>query len=143
MPSWVVDKYMGRKRNDRGRFADGIPPEWILEVFEDREDSARPLTASDVANALGCSRRAAHSKLEELAERGEVATRKVGARARVWWLPMTDDSEGEDQPDFRSGFGALAGSDFADQVAAVDDELDQDFQESERELLSETDDIDA
>lgn len=90
---------MGRKRNDSGRFADGIPPEWVLEVFEDREDRARPLTASDVGDALGCSRRAAHGKLEELAEQGKVATRKVGARARVWWLPLTNaDSEEQAAP---------------------------------------------
>ena len=96
MPLWDVGYNMGRKRNDHGRFADGIPPEWVLEVFEDREDSARPLTASDIADALGCSRRAAHDKLEELAEEGKIATRKVGARARVWWLPLTD-SDGDDQ----------------------------------------------
>lgn len=130
---------MGRKRNDRGRFADGIPPGWVLEVFEEREDGARPLTASDVADALGCSRRAAHDKLQELTDRGEIATRKVGARARVWWIPLTDEGD-EDGPDFRAGFGALAGSDFAERVEAAREEFDRDFRESERELFAEDDD---
>lgn len=38
-----------------------------------------------------------------------------------------------------AGFGALAGSDFADQVEAVGDELDRDFRESEHELFAEND----
>ena len=79
----------GRDRNEHGQFADRIPPEAVLEVFETRTDRARPLTANDVIDALDCSRRTAHDKLNELVERGLLETRKVGARSRVWWIPIT------------------------------------------------------
>jgi hypothetical protein len=77
-----------RPRDDDGQYADRIPPERALEVFDDRDDLARPLTASDVMAALGCSRRTAHNKLSALVDRGTLRTRKVGARSRVWWVPM-------------------------------------------------------
>jgi len=79
-----------RDRDDTGRFADGIAPESILEVFEARDDRARPITATDVVEELGIARRTAHNKLEILVERGEIETRKVGARGRVWWTPIRD-----------------------------------------------------
>jgi hypothetical protein len=80
---------------DDGR-ADSSPPstaeftpERVLSVFHDRTDQAKPLTATDVMDALGCSRKTAHNKLETLVERGELKTRKVGARSRVWWVPFS------------------------------------------------------
>ena len=73
-----------------------VPLREVHEVFEQREDCARPLTASDVMEAVGCSRRTAHNKLNELVDRGVLRTRKVGSRSRVWWVPMeTDDADGE------------------------------------------------
>ena len=60
----------------------------VFGVFERRSDSARPLTASDVMDAVDCSRRTAHNKLGELVDQGRLETRKVGARSRVWWVPM-------------------------------------------------------
>lgn len=60
----------------------------VLAVFGDRSDAARPLTANDVMDELGCSRRTAHNKLNALVEREVLETRKVGARSRVWWLPI-------------------------------------------------------
>ncbi|MFC7154020.1 ArsR family transcriptional regulator [Halomarina halobia] len=77
-----------RVRNEFGQYADRIPALAALEVFEAREDRARPLTATDVMEALDCSRRTAHNKLDELVERDLLATRKVSARGRVWWVPM-------------------------------------------------------
>ena len=68
----------------------------VLAVFEQRSDRAKPLTASDVMDAVNCSRRTAHNKLGELVETGALETRKVGARSRVWWIPMpvaTDSAE--------------------------------------------------
>ncbi|WP_312909143.1 hypothetical protein [Natronosalvus caseinilyticus] len=58
-----------------------------LEAFVDREDAAEPLTSSEVAEAVGIARRTAHKKLEELADRGVLASKQVGARGRVWWIP--------------------------------------------------------
>jgi hypothetical protein len=83
-----------RDRNEHGQFADRIPPEEALAVFEARDDRARPVTAGDVADALDCSRRTAHNKLGELTDRGVLRTRKVGARSRVWWTPIEADEAG-------------------------------------------------
>lgn len=77
-----------RDRDDRGQYADRIPPEAALEAFEEREDLGRPLTAADVMDALDCSRRTAHNKLNALVDDGLLETRKIGARGRVWWIPI-------------------------------------------------------
>ena len=80
---------------DRGR----IPLGDVFEVFEQREDRARPLTADDVMEAVGCSRRTAHNKLNELVDRGVLRTRKVGSRSRVWWVPIeAEPDRGADEP---------------------------------------------
>lgn len=68
----------------------GVPPEAVLDVFDALDDTARPLTASDVVDELDIARRTAHNKLNALVERGVLETRKVGARGRVWWVPHTD-----------------------------------------------------
>lgn len=85
-----------RERNQHGQYADRIPARAALEVFEQRSDPARPLTAGDVMDALECSRRTAHNKLNELVDQGVLETRKVGARGRVWWIPM--DTEEPQEP---------------------------------------------
>jgi len=74
---------------------DSVPLWEVLRVFEQREDQARPVTASDVMDEIGCSRRTAHNKLNELVERGAVKTRKVGSRSRVWWVPMEEAGQPE------------------------------------------------
>ncbi|WP_435319419.1 winged helix-turn-helix domain-containing protein [Haloarchaeobius sp. TZWSO28] len=84
-----------RDRNDDGQFSDRIPLEAALDVFEGQADRARPLTASDVLEELDCSRRTVHNKLNELVERGDLETRKVGARGRVWWRPLRVDAVDE------------------------------------------------
>ncbi|ELY61197.1 helix-turn-helix domain-containing protein [Natronolimnohabitans innermongolicus] len=88
-----------RERNENGQYVDRIPASDALEVFESRTDRARPLTAGDVMEALDCSRRTAHNKLNELVEDGVLETRKVGARGRVWWKPLetpTHEPSGRD-----------------------------------------------
>ncbi|WP_380675872.1 PAS domain S-box protein [Salinigranum sp. GCM10025319] len=55
-----------------------------LSVFE-RSAQITPLTTSEVAEATDCSRRAAYNRLDELVDRDALATKKVGARGRVWW----------------------------------------------------------
>ncbi|WP_192918500.1 bacterio-opsin activator domain-containing protein [Salinigranum salinum] len=57
----------------------------VLAVFERQERLGTPLTAPEVADRLGCARRTAHKKLTRLSERGDLSTKKVGARGRVWW----------------------------------------------------------
>jgi hypothetical protein len=80
------------------RSATRVPVEAVREVFEDRDDVARPLTASDVMDALDCSRRTAHNKLNELVDRGVLETRKVGSRSRVWWTPIGRDEIDDTDP---------------------------------------------
>ena len=92
---------MGRERNESGRYSDRIPPETVLDVFDTRDDLARTLTASDVVDELEIARRTAHNKLNALVERGELETRKVGARGRVWWVPIPAEAGGDLPPENR------------------------------------------
>jgi DNA-binding Lrp family transcriptional regulator len=84
-----------RRRNEHGQYDDRIPPEAVLEAFAAREDRARPLTANEIMEALDCSRRTAHNKLNELVNQGTLETRKVGARSRVWWVPIEYESQSQ------------------------------------------------
>lgn len=110
-----------------------VTPEDVLEVFDERDDPAEPLTAPEIADALGCSRRTALNKLHSLADDGALDTKAVGGRSRVWW--RAHDAETAAEPDFRSGFGAFEGTDLADRVDEVSDELDRDFREREDALF--------
>ena len=60
----------------------------VTAVFKDREDYAEPLTAREIADELGCSRRTALNKLHELADQTDLTSKKVGGRSRVWWIPV-------------------------------------------------------
>lgn len=64
-----------------------ITPEDIVSLFRDREDSCEPLTASEVADKLDCARRTAHKWLNIAEEETTIQSKKVGGRARIWWLP--------------------------------------------------------
>jgi MarR-like DNA-binding transcriptional regulator SgrR of sgrS sRNA len=70
----------------------GREPQFDLEsvtaVFESREDYAEPLTATEVATELDCSRRTALNKLHELQSQTDLTSKKVGGRSRVWWIPV-------------------------------------------------------
>lgn len=63
----------------------------VIEVFETREDYAEPLTATEVADRLGCSRRTALNKLHDLEDETDITSKKVGGRSRVWWIPVPID----------------------------------------------------
>jgi len=73
---------MERERDEGGRYTEQVTLEGALAVFENADLPV--LTASEVAEKLGCSRPAAYNKLEELTERGELHKKKVGARAAVY-----------------------------------------------------------
>lgn len=79
----------------------------VLAVFDERADPAEPLTATEVADRSGCSRRTALNRLHDLEDDGAVASKKVGGRARVWWVPRA---------------GASAPTDEADRVDSASDE---------------------
>lgn len=75
-----------------------VPLSDVHAVFKRREDLARPLTASDIMDAVDCSRRTAHNKLNELVEQDVLRTRKVGSRSRVWWTPIRNESPDRTEP---------------------------------------------
>ena len=62
----------------------------VLDVFENRDDRAEPLTAPELAEDLNCSRRTALNKLHDLEDAGDVSSKKVGGRSKVWWVPIHD-----------------------------------------------------
>lgn len=67
-----------------------VTPEDTLQVFDEREDPAEPLTASEIGDVLKCSRRTALNKLHTLEEREDVVSKKAGGRSKVWWVPLRD-----------------------------------------------------
>jgi len=101
-----------------------VPPEDVLDVFRNRADASEPLTAPEIAEALDCSRRTALNRLHELADSGLVATKKVGGRSRVWWIPADEansESPASDDPLFMGG-AVFASEDPVDE-SAIDDIL--------------------
>ena len=126
---------MTRGRDDGGRFADGIDPDTVMDVFDAREDRARPVTATDVVDELDVSRRTAHNKLNALVERGVLETRKIGARGRVWWIPILDAhsvaqrrDDGETDEDRRDAAGGPDETHTSPADPAVDDDVQDDVQ---------------
>ncbi len=73
---------MGRERDETGKYTQQVTLDDVLAVFEAAEIPV--LTASEVAEELGCSRPSAYNKLENLVERDEIHKKKVGARAAVY-----------------------------------------------------------
>ena len=115
---------MGRDRNERGRYADGIDPETVMDVFDARDDAARPVTASDVVEELGIARRTAHNKLNALVERGTLDTRKIGARGRVWWIPDRGDADTFDAEDLRGDATTTLADESGESDARADSDAD-------------------
>lgn len=48
--------------------------------------------SDELADVLDCSRRTVLNKLHTLEEQGDVASKKVGGRSKVWWVPLPADS---------------------------------------------------
>lgn len=69
----------------------------VLSVFNDRDDYAEPMTAPEFADRLDCSRRTALNKLHALEDAGNVSSKKVGGRSKVWWVPVLETPRVEDE----------------------------------------------
>ena len=78
---------MGRERDERGRYSEGVPLEAVLELFPDSE----PRTTSEVSEALDVAQKTAYNKLETLQERGDIRKKNIGGLAVVWWRPNPDE----------------------------------------------------
>lgn len=113
--------------------APSVTPEEVLGVFDERKDSSEPLTAPEIADALGVSRRTVYDRLDALRERGELTSKKVGGRSRVWWVPTAT----ADEADWREGFGAFCESDseFGEYALEEREALNADFEERQRDLF--------
>lgn len=77
---------------DRGPDPEYTPDD-VLDTFSQRQDSREPLTAQEVADMLSCSRPKAYELLKKLAEDDAISSKKVGARAKVWWISESQDTD--------------------------------------------------
>lgn len=57
----------------------------ILTVFRTSSDPV--LSTSEVASQFDVTHRGVRDRLEKLEEAGRLRSKKVGARAKVWWDP--------------------------------------------------------
>jgi len=71
----------------------------VLKALEAVGSAGEPVTAGEVADAFGGSREEAVERLDELVERGDAETKRVGGE-RVWWLSADPAALG--QARFRS-----------------------------------------
>lgn len=64
-----------------------ITDDEILVILDKSNDPV--MSAREVADELGESRRTLHRRLNELHDEGRVEKKTVGGRSVVWWLPDT------------------------------------------------------
>jgi predicted ArsR family transcriptional regulator len=62
-----------------------ITDQEILNVFRSSSDPV--LTTREVASEFEITHRGVRDRLEKLANEGTLESKKVGARAKVWWDP--------------------------------------------------------
>ena len=61
--------------------------EYTDEDFLDAIRECPVASTTNVADAIGCYRKTALRRLNELEERGEVASESVSGKAKVWYIP--------------------------------------------------------
>ncbi|MCU4752161.1 PAS domain S-box protein [Halobacteria archaeon AArc-curdl1] len=88
-----------------------------LAVFDER---GTPQTTPEVADSLDLGRRSTYARLERLVEQNRLETKKVGANARVWWLPQ-EPASSNDQSVHTSTTDGIDADEFASLVAAVEE----------------------
>ena len=57
----------------------------ILAVFRSASDPV--LTTKEVSSQFDITHRGVRDRLEKLEEKGKLRSKKVGARAKIWWDP--------------------------------------------------------
>lgn len=80
-----------QERDDGGRFQEKVPLDDVRALFRRSE----PRTATEVAETLGISNRAALNKLDTLHENDEIVRKQVGARAVVWYRELNPRTAAE------------------------------------------------
>lgn len=62
--------------------------ELIHTVADILEETDEPVaTTAEIEDRIPLSRRGLLRRLQELDDKGELASKQVGARGRVWWIP--------------------------------------------------------
>lgn len=89
----------GVSHGEGGKFEDKYSDNEVVQALADVYPE--PATNQDVADAIGCVKATAHNKLHDLHDEGEVRTKKVGAKARVWWVDMTEPAPPSTAPSIR------------------------------------------
>ena len=82
----------GVTHGEGGKFEDKYSDNDVVQALA--EAYPEPLTNQEVADRVGCAKATAHNKLHALENEGEVYTKKAGAKARVWWVDMTEPAPG-------------------------------------------------
>lgn len=59
----------------------------VLARLRERPDPCAPATAPEVAAMFDVTSTTARDRLGALVQGGELASKKVGARGRVYWIP--------------------------------------------------------
>lgn len=84
-------------RNDSGRFVTKYDDESL--VAELAAAAPEPLSATELTESTDMPRTSVHYRLDKLVDDGRVETKKVGAKARVYWLsPQRPDVESPEAP---------------------------------------------
>lgn len=67
-----------------------VTREDVYETMQTRGIPREPWTASGLAEHLPCSSDTVYNRLRELETQERIKTKKVGAKARIWWIPDTE-----------------------------------------------------
>lgn len=62
----------------------------VLDEFDELDDACEPLSAPELADRLDVSVTTAREKLKLCVELGELRSKRVGARAIVFWEPCEE-----------------------------------------------------
>lgn len=74
----------GLDRGEGGEFLPSVSDDAVLATLV--QAYPEPLSASEIGDRINVSRTTAHNRLQKYANDGPVGTKKIGARARVYWL---------------------------------------------------------
>jgi repressor of nif and glnA expression len=85
---------MSQGRDDAGQFEETVTEQDILKMFDYEDDPV--LTASEVADGLQrfgteITPEGVRNRLEQMAEKGMVSRKKLGARAVGWWAEVAPE----------------------------------------------------
>lgn len=105
----------GVQHGEGGKFQDKYSDDEVLGTLIGAYPE--PLTNKEVSERIGCSKATAHNRLHELNDEGQVFTKEVGARARVWWVDLTRPAR---EIAIQTGVDALGRDALMDKAARFD-----------------------